>query len=185
MDVSSVATRSSASKPTNGGDAFDRLCKIVEQQAQHLIDLFKAWDANHDGRVSRTEFQRAMASLSFDAPKATIDALFNYMDKDKSGYIEYKELHTLLHHARTSRISVEVQTDLGELDLEAMERTRDEWKAKALAAEEDSKKARATLETAERVASATARRIEEQLGQAQRAEAEAKDHAKDRKRAGC
>lgn len=81
----------------SGPDALQQLHDVVAQQHQKVINLFNEWDYNGDGLVSRNEFHKAMAHLSFDAPKATVDALFDIIDKNKSSYIEYRELTKALH----------------------------------------------------------------------------------------
>lgn len=43
--------------------------------------------------MSRVEFEKAMRLLCLDAPSSTIDALFDVIDQDKSGYLEYRELY--------------------------------------------------------------------------------------------
>ena len=75
-----------------GPDALSRLYHVVAHNALMLQDLFKSWDTNNDGRVSKIEFAKGLSSLNWDAPKETVEALFNHMDKDKSGYLDYKEL---------------------------------------------------------------------------------------------
>ena len=41
-----------------------------------------------DGHVTRKEFRRAMGLLSFEGPGEAVDALFDEVDKDRSGKIE-------------------------------------------------------------------------------------------------
>ena len=62
-----------------------------------MLNLFREWDGDGDGRVSRKEFHKALAHLSFEAPKATVDSLFDLIDTDKSQHIEYKELTKALY----------------------------------------------------------------------------------------
>ena len=61
-----------------------------------VIDLFREWDADGDGKVTRAEFHRAMGLLRFAAPKAEIDVVFASWDPDGSGKLELKELERLL-----------------------------------------------------------------------------------------
>ena len=68
-----------------GPDALSRLYHVVAHNALMLQDLFKSWDTNNDGRVSKIEFAKGLSSLNWDAPKETVEALFNHMDKDKVG----------------------------------------------------------------------------------------------------
>ena len=60
-----------------------------------IITLFKQWDENGDGRVSKAEFKRAMRALfGFgEADDDAVDDAFDRVDTDFSGEIEYRELY--------------------------------------------------------------------------------------------
>ena len=64
-------------------------------QAQ-LVRIFREWDEDGDGCVSRHEFRRAMPMLGLRASRDEIDELFDSLDQDNSGTIEYHELKDLL-----------------------------------------------------------------------------------------
>ena len=61
-----------------------------------MIDLFREWDADGDGNVTRKEFHKAMPKLGFDVPKEQIDEVFNGFDPDGSGEVSYTELKKFL-----------------------------------------------------------------------------------------
>ena len=61
-----------------------------------MIDLFREWDADGDGNVTRKEFHKAMPLLGLDVPKKEIDAAFDSFDPDGSGEISYAELKKAL-----------------------------------------------------------------------------------------
>ena len=81
-------------------DPLERIASTLKQHLQRVIDLFRSWDINGDGQVSRGEFRKACGALglvaSNDAGLQEIDALFLGLDPDGSGSIEFKELNTLL-----------------------------------------------------------------------------------------
>ena len=81
-----------ASAGASGQDALVQLRIAIDPHMQRLKNLFQEWDANGDGKVSTREFEKAMKLLAIDAPKATMDALFSTIDKDKSGFIEYSAM---------------------------------------------------------------------------------------------
>mmetsp|Transcript_31457 Transcript_31457/g.57099 ORF Transcript_31457/g.57099 Transcript_31457/m.57099 type:complete len:291 (-) Transcript_31457:46-918(-) len=54
-----------------------------------LGNIFKQWDANGDGQVSRTEFHGAMAKTGLNAK--TVDKMFDFADGDKSGFLSIDE----------------------------------------------------------------------------------------------
>ena len=55
----------------------EQLAKALRANAGRVIDLFREWDTDGDGSVSRKEFRVAMPRLGFDVPEKDIDALFN------------------------------------------------------------------------------------------------------------
>lgn len=123
--------RSSATKPPgaalapsvvihNGPDALSQLKEAVTKTKQKVLNLFREWDYDGDGKVSRSEFHRALAHLSFEAPKATIDQLFDLIDTDRSNHIEYKELTKALYvrPLLQERLHKETQTQVTADDLE-------------------------------------------------------------------
>ena len=57
------------------------------------MDLFRAWDDDGDGLISKKEFRRVITILGFeDVPRAEVDAIFDELDEDGSGEIEYFEM---------------------------------------------------------------------------------------------
>ena len=73
-----------------------QLRDALTQQAVRVIDLFREWDEDGDGEVSKAEFRRAMPLLGLDVPREEIDKLFDEWDPDGSGTIELRELNTFL-----------------------------------------------------------------------------------------
>ena len=82
-----------------------------------VMELFRSWDDDGDGEVSKAEFQRAMVSIGLCAPpEATgaqksavteaVSSLFDSFDSDGGGTIGFRELNKMLRrtvstHART------------------------------------------------------------------------------------
>ena len=65
-----------------------------------VTDLFKALDHDSDRRVTRREFRAALPLLGFDSScadsRAACDQIFDELDVDLSGYVEYAEMQSLL-----------------------------------------------------------------------------------------
>ena len=74
----------------------EQLRGALSATGARVIDLFREWDTDGDGKVTRAEFHRAMGLLRFSAPKAEIDVVFSSWDPDGSGVLEVKELERLL-----------------------------------------------------------------------------------------
>ena len=74
----------------------EQLAVALKQNATRVVDLFRSWDSNGDGQVSRAEFHKAMPALGLQVPKQVIDDLFSEWDKDGGGEIGYQELVKIL-----------------------------------------------------------------------------------------
>ena len=61
-----------------------------------VVDLFREWDEDQSGTVSKKEFRKAMPHLGLEVPKEAIDELFDTIDPDGSGQLSFKELQKAL-----------------------------------------------------------------------------------------
>ena len=61
-----------------------------------VVDLFREWDDDGSGSVSRAEFAKAMAQLGYNGSAEDVDLVFDSMDPDGSGSLMYNELQALL-----------------------------------------------------------------------------------------
>ena len=74
----------------------EQLRQILTDNAVRVIDLFRDWDDDEDGKVSQKEFRKAMAALGLKVGRKDADALFDTFDPDGGGSIDYKELQKAL-----------------------------------------------------------------------------------------
>jgi len=58
--------------------------------------LFRMWDEDKSGTIDKKEFGKAVRALGFDVDEADTDAVFDSLDDDKSGSLEYAELNEML-----------------------------------------------------------------------------------------
>lgn len=65
---------------------------ILAKGRTSIINLFHSWDENGDGKVSRAEFREAVLLLGYTKDTGVIDSLFDRMDPDRSGKIDYAEV---------------------------------------------------------------------------------------------
>ena len=79
-----------------GVSVQEQLRTILNENQVKLIDLFREWDDDGNGALDKVELRMAIAALGYDAPKSAIDALFDSIDEDKSGWIEFNELKAAL-----------------------------------------------------------------------------------------
>ena len=70
----------------------EQLRDALSKSAVRVVDLFKDWDTDGNGKVSKEEFHKAMGILGFSAPAEDIDALFDSWDPDGSGLLSMGEL---------------------------------------------------------------------------------------------
>ena len=85
-DVSKVEQLQSALRASLYGSAMVR-----------IIDVFRAWDVDEDGKISRSEFKAAVASLGHgQATDDELAAMFSKFDANGDGSIDYGELERAL-----------------------------------------------------------------------------------------
>lgn len=69
-----------------------QLRAVMAKNKNRIIDTFLAFDANNSGTIDRNEFREAVLTLGVVAHKAALDALFDKIDADRGGSIDYREL---------------------------------------------------------------------------------------------
>ena len=77
----------------------DPLTKIAEGLRKHfkkVLDLFREWDENGDGEISKEEFKSAMRVLKIESTPEGVDALFERFDAYGNGTIDFTELKKLV-----------------------------------------------------------------------------------------
>ena len=74
----------------------EQIATALRNNSTRVLDLFRSWDADGDGQVSRAEFHKAMLALGLEVPKKDIDELFSQWDVDGGGEIGYGELRKIL-----------------------------------------------------------------------------------------
>ena len=73
------------------------LLEALARSAAQVIALYRAWDDDGTGHISRREFRRGLREMRFDAPPELVDALFDSWDPRGSGMLEIAQLERLLH----------------------------------------------------------------------------------------
>ena len=57
-----------------------------------LIDVFRAWDSDESGKISKKEFSAALATLGMNGDKEEVDRMFEEFDLNHDGELDYEEL---------------------------------------------------------------------------------------------
>eukprot|EP00966_Prymnesium_polylepis_P018219 420141-Prymnesium_polylepis.2 len=80
-----------------------QLRQMLSKYAMKMLDLFRQWDEDGSGQISRKEFRQAVASFGIEGiSKEDINGLFDSFDADGSGTIDYNELAKGLRRGGTS-----------------------------------------------------------------------------------
>ena len=79
-----------------------RLVGLLAKNMTRVMDLFRQWDTNSDGQISKKEFKRGMVALGFHVSSEDVSSIFQLMDPDGSGTIDFQELHRELRKAKAN-----------------------------------------------------------------------------------
>lgn len=74
------------------------LLSVLQASVSRVISLFKLWDADCDGTVDKEEFLHGFETMGFDVKvmREAICQLFDELDEDGSGTLDYEELSRTL-----------------------------------------------------------------------------------------
>lgn len=76
--------------------AIGQLKDLLRNNKVRVLDLFRSWDDDRDGKISSSDFRKAIAMLGYRATPAAIDNLFQRFDPTGSGMLEYHQINRLL-----------------------------------------------------------------------------------------
>ena len=100
----------------SGGSVTQQLLEALSENMMRVVELFRSWDENLDGRITKKEFRKSMKVLMKKVDTQTVDSLFDSFDIDHSGAVEFKELVSALRQAedvvqKRREAGVDVSTD--------------------------------------------------------------------------
>ena len=73
-----------------------QISHALKENGSRVMDLFREWDTDGDGNISKKEFLAAMPKLGLEVDKQFIIALFDEWDADGGGTLDHKELQKIL-----------------------------------------------------------------------------------------
>lgn len=122
-----------ALEPQDGKPVVAQLREILanKTQAKRLVEQLEIWDTSNDRHVSRKEFRRAFAFLGYTAPKHDMNLMFDELDTDGSGEVDFDELAAGLKRIQNGEVPRNVGT--GAAKLAAKESASAEEKAAKIA----------------------------------------------------
>ena len=92
-----AATMGEDGKMVTGASRIEAiLARSIKKNAVRVVDLFKEWDEDRNGVLSKKEFRSALKGAGIGASSSEIDSLFERWDKDGSGTIDFNELNKAL-----------------------------------------------------------------------------------------
>ena len=109
----------------------DALLETLRASGTRVIDSFRKWDEDMSGSISRGEFRKGLRTIMRsssqksdeareEVPTEQIDALFDAIDRDKSGTLELKELDKVLRAGYGEVLSRKLQEGAaGEIELKS------------------------------------------------------------------
>ena len=75
---------------------LEKIRKKVYEKAVSLKDVFRRFDKDKDGTVSREEFKTCLLGLNLQFSEKEINGLMNQLDEDEGGSIAYQEFAAML-----------------------------------------------------------------------------------------
>eukprot|EP00058_Branchiostoma_floridae_P020780 XP_002606270.1 hypothetical protein BRAFLDRAFT_123699 [Branchiostoma floridae] len=101
-------------------DAYDRLAELqafknfsfddwrrrymrwMNNKKSRVMDMFRRLDKDHDGKLSRQEFIEGILKSKFPTNKLEMNAVADIFDRNKDGFIDYREFIAALRPERES-----------------------------------------------------------------------------------
>ena len=110
-DLSQIG-QSLRGRDLEGADIVQALTEALAVQHGRVIDLFREWDDDSNGLISRFEFCRALPMLGVKVDIADADAVFKSFDVDSSGEISFEELQGKLRESLLSSKGIDINDTL-------------------------------------------------------------------------
>ena len=86
----------------------EQIISALVHNAGKVLDLFRSWDNNGDGVVTRGEFHKAMKALGLQVKKSVVDGIFSRWDRGGDGQLSLSELTSILRAAATTKENIEL-----------------------------------------------------------------------------
>ena len=104
---------------TDGKTVVEQMRDILAQYFNTVTQLFRDWDDDGSGTVSKEEFRRALPILGLSVEREDAEALFDTFDADGSGEIDLSELSKHLRAGAGVELAAELQAGaMGEIEVE-------------------------------------------------------------------
>jgi len=92
----SIAARAGGLFQDSNRTIQEQLRDALVDHSMRVMDLFREWDEDGNGEISREEFRKALPMLGLHASSEQLKVLFDEFDADTSGSISFRELNRKL-----------------------------------------------------------------------------------------
>lgn len=72
-------------------DVIEKLRYIIKSSKKTLIEVFREFDVDGNGKISSTEFRQALRKLNLGITSKEIDKVLTKVDKNGDGNIDWSE----------------------------------------------------------------------------------------------
>ncbi len=72
--------------------AANKIKSALSANHVEVLDLFRQWDENGDGKLEKEEFRKVVAMLGIEAPAHDAELVFDSFDEDGNGFVQIHEL---------------------------------------------------------------------------------------------
>ena len=95
-----------------------QLAELFDSKYEKMQNFFRRWDSNGDGMISKKEFKRGLDAIpQVSITSGVIDELFTFLDADRSGSIQPRELSKLRHRIASTASTQPKENTPSALDL--------------------------------------------------------------------
>ena len=85
---------------------IEQLAKSLADSYQRVIEVFRAWDTDMSGTIDKKEFRQGLKMLGLkDVSREQADELFDVLDGDHSGEIDYQARPARLHKGAPTHVA--------------------------------------------------------------------------------
>jgi len=72
--------------------AANKIKSALSANHEEVLDLFRQWDENGDGKLEKEELRKVIAMLGIEAPAHNAELVFDSFDEDGNGFVQIHEL---------------------------------------------------------------------------------------------
>ena len=95
IDYRSFCERLQSSPQEESQGVLIKVGNLIKESRMSLLDAFRVFDENLDGKISSLEFTKVFQMMKLGLSDGEIQSLWNSLEKDLNGYLEYQVFCTM------------------------------------------------------------------------------------------